>query len=452
MKKRVPLDNSNLYKYHLMTYGCQMNSRDSQAIAGMLGEMGYGPVDNPEEAKIIILNTCCVRGNAENRLYGHLGNLKPLKDADSRRIIGVCGCMTQEPSERERLEKDYPYVDLVFGTHNVHRLPQLLQMVNEGQRAIEIWEESREGIQEDLPARREDPYRALVTVMYGCNNFCSYCIVPYVRGRERSRKLEDVLREITDIARSGVKEVMLLGQNVNSYGQDMEEKVTFAQLLAQVNDIDGLSRIRFMTSHPKDLSPELINAIRDLDKVCDHLHLPVQSGSTRVLERMNRRYTRENYLRLVEALRAAVPEIVLTTDIIVGFPGETEEDFQETISLVREARFEGAFTFAYSPRIGTAAADYQDAVPEEVRMDRLHRLNDVINELALAGNLRTVGKTLDVMVEGSSEKNDDIFVGRTRGNKMVLFDPGEKGEKLIGQEVMVKIIEGRMWTLAGELV
>lgn len=451
MNNELALDDANLNKYYIVTFGCQMNDRDSQALAGILEELGYGPAASPEEARIIIHNTCCVRGNAENRLYGHLGNLKPLKDADPRRIIGVCGCMVQQASEREKIEKDYPYIDLVFGTHNLHRLPILLQMVNEGQRVIEVWDDSKAGIPEDLPIRREDPYRALVTIMYGCNNFCSYCIVPYVRGRERSRKPEDILREIHDLVASGVREIMLLGQNVNSYGKDFAEPVPFADLLKEINGVEGLRRIRFTTSHPKDLSPQLIAAMRDLDKVCEHLHLPVQSGSTRILERMNRRYTREHYLQLVKDLRAAVPEIVLTTDIIVGFPGETEEDFQETVSMVREAGYEGAFTFAYSPRIGTAAAAYPDAVPEETRMDRLYRLNEVVGELALAGNRRLVGKTLTIMVEGPSDKNPEIYTGRTRSNKQVLFAPDERREKLIGEEIPVTITEGKTWTLSGEI-
>jgi tRNA-2-methylthio-N6-dimethylallyladenosine synthase len=451
LKNDLALDNANLNKYYLVTFGCQMNDRDSQALAGMLEELGYGPASCPEEARIIIHNTCCVRGNAENRLYGHLGNLKPLKDADPRRIIGVCGCMVQQASEREKIEKDYPYVDLVFGTHNIHRLPILLQRVNEGERVIEVWDDSKASIQEDLPIRREDPYRALVTIMYGCNNFCSYCIVPYVRGRERSRKPEDILREIKALVASGVREITLLGQNVNSYGKDFAEPIAFADLLAEINRVDGLRRIRFTTSHPKDLSPNLIAAMRDLDKVCEHLHLPVQSGSTRILERMNRRYTREQYLQLVKELRAAVPEIVLTTDIIVGFPGETEEDFQETVSIVREAGYEGAFTFAYSPRIGTAAASYADAVPEEVRMDRLYRLNEVVSELALAGNQRLVGKTLEIMVEGPSDKNPEVYTGRTRSNKQVLFAPDERRERLIGEEIPVAITEGKTWTLSGEI-
>ena len=437
-------------KYYITTFGCQMNDRDSQAIAGMLEELGYGPALDPQDAGLILLNTCCVRGNAENRLYGHLGNLKPLKDADPRRIIGVCGCMVQQQYHREKLEKEFPYVDLVFGTHNVHRLPELLSIIGEGRRAIEVWDDNPEGIVEGLPIRRQDAYRALITVMYGCNNYCSYCIVPYVRGRERSRKHVEIIREVNALVNSGVKEVTLLGQNVNSYGQDMTEKIDFAELLGMVNQTQGLSRIRFTTSHPKDLSVRLIEAIRDLDKVCEHFHLPVQAGSTRVLERMNRRYTRESYLALVHSLRKEIPQIAITTDIIVGFPGETEEDFLETISLVQECEYDGAFTFAYSPRIGTRAADFPDQVPENVRMERLYRLNEEINRLALASNNKLVNSVQEIMIEGPSEKTADIFTGRTRGNKQVLFRPDESNIDLIGKEILIKITEARTWTLSGK--
>jgi tRNA-2-methylthio-N6-dimethylallyladenosine synthase len=437
-------------KYYITTFGCQMNDRDSQVIAGILEELGYGPALVPQDAGVILLNTCCVRGNAENRLYGHLGNLKPFKDADPRRIIGVCGCMVQQQYHREKLEKEFPYVDLVFGTHNVHRLPELLSIVKEGRRAIEVWEDNPEGIVEGLPIQRQDDHRALITVMHGCNNYCSYCIVPYVRGRERSRKPEEIIHEVNSLVESGVKEVTLLGQNVNSYGQDMEEKIDFAELLRLVNQTAGLRRIRFTTSHPKDLSFRLIEAIRDLDKVCEHFHLPVQAGSTRVLERMNRRYTRENYLSLVHALRKEIPQITITTDIIVGFPGETEKDFLETITLVQECEYDGAFTFAYSPRIGTRAAKFQDQVPEDVRMERLYRLNEEINRLALCSNKKMLDSIQEIMIEGPSEKAANVFTGRTRGNKQVLFRPDRCEDDIIGKEILVRITEARTWTLSGE--
>lgn len=440
---------SDMGTYFVQTFGCQMNDRDSEILAGLLEEMGYSQAASPEEADLILFNTCCVRGNAENRLYGHLGNLKPLKDANPRKILGVCGCLVQQPSEREKLEADYPYVDLLFGTHNIHRLPQLLSLVAEGQRVVEVWDEKQAGITEDLPTRRTDLYRALVTVMYGCNNFCSYCIVPHVRGRERSRKPEDIIKEISQLTSEGIKEVMLLGQNVNSYGKELDPQMTFAELLEEVNQIEGIERIRFTTSHPKDLSDELIRVMAELPNICEHLHLPVQSGSNRILEAMNRRYTRDQYLRLVQKLRDAVPEIALTTDIIVGFPGETEEDFQDTLDLVEQVQYDGAFTFAYSPRKGTRAAELEQQVPQEVRMERLYRLNEVINRSALAMNQRLIGSVQEVMVEGPSPKDPAIYLSRSRGNKQVLFKPGENAEALCGSMIHLKITEARTWTLMG---
>lgn len=438
--------------YFVQTFGCQMNDRDSEILSGLLEEMGYSPASSPEEADLILFNTCCVRGNAENRLYGHLGNLKPLKDANPRKILGVCGCLVQQPSERAKLEKDYPYVDLLFGTHNIHRLPHLLNLVAEGQRVVEVWDEKQAGIREDLPIRRTDPFRALVTVMYGCNNFCTYCIVPHVRGRERSRRPEDILRELTSLALDGIKEVTLLGQNVNSYGKDLVPSLTFAELLGQVQAIEGIERIRFTTSHPKDLSDALIKAMAELPKLCEHLHLPVQSGSNRILEAMNRRYTREQYFQLVNKLRKAVPEIAITTDIIVGFPGETEEDFMDTMDLVEKVGYDGAFTFAYSPRNGTYAAELADQVNQEVRMERLYRLNELVNQKALLANERLVGTVQEVIVEGLSPKDPKVYTGRTRGNKQVLFTPNNDTEVHKGQTIPLRIIEARTWTLTGEML
>lgn len=438
--------------YWVQTFGCQMNDRDSEILAGLLEEMGYAPASDPETADIILFNTCCVRGNAENRLYGHLGNLKPLKEGNPKKILGVCGCMVQQPSELEKLEKDYPYVDLLFGTHNVHRLPQLLNLVLGGQRTIEVWDDKQAGIQEELPTRRTDPFRALVTVMYGCNNFCSYCIVPHVRGRERSRKPADILNEINQLASEGIKEVTLLGQNVNSYGKDLNPTFTFAELIREINGVEGIERIRFTTSHPKDLSDALIQAMAELPKVCEHLHLPVQSGSDRILDAMNRRYKREHYLELVKKLRKAVPDISMTTDIIVGFPGETEDDFQDTMDLVEQVKYDGAFTFAYSPRNGTKAAEFLDQVPHEVRMERLYRLNDLVNRLAHAANDDLVGTIQEVMVEGPSPKDPSIYTSRTRGNKQVLFRPVEEHGDLNGKLIFLKIIESRTWTLTGEWI
>lgn len=439
-------------QYYIQTFGCQMNDHDSQLLAGMLEELGYAPAYAPEEAGIILFNTCCVRGNAENRLYGHLGNFKPLKEANPHLILGVCGCLVQQPSEREKLEKEFPYVDLVIGTHNIHRLPILLSMVMQGQRTIEVWDDNQEGIPEDLPILRPNDHHALVTIMYGCNNFCSYCIVPHVRGRERSRKPEDIIREIQGLAEAGVREITLLGQNVNSYGQDLALEIDFSRLLDMVNEISGISRIRFTTSHPKDLSPALIQTMKDLDKVCEHLHLPVQSGSSRILQKMNRKYTREHYLELVRSLREAIPDIALTTDIIVGFPGESEEDFQETVSLVQEVGYDGAFTFVYSPRIGTAAAGYPDGVTENEKKDRLYRLNEVVNNSANQANQKLLGTVQKVLVEGPSEKSATVYQGRTRGNKLVHFELAKSAAMPTGGEVSVRIVQARTWTLTGQVI
>ncbi len=444
--------NARKLTYHITTFGCQMNVHDSEVLAGLLEELGYTRAAGPEEADLILLNTCCVRANAENRLYGHLGNLKPLKQKRPDRIIGVCGCLVQQPGEEKRIREKFPYVDLVFGTHNLHRLPELLQQLQATkERIFEIWPEGERA--EDLPVRRESSFKAWVTISHGCNNFCTYCIVPYVRGREISRRPEKILAEVTALAADGVKEVTLLGQNVNSYGQDLPEpeKIDFADLLALVNKVEGLSRIRFQTSHPKDLSEKLIRQMASGEKICEHLHLPVQAGSNKVLAAMNRKYTREHYLALVEKLRAHIPEITLTTDIIVGFPGETEEDFQQTLDLVEKARFDNAFTFAFSPRAGTKAAGLPDQVPREVQMDRLYRLIELVDNLALKSNKRMEGREVTVLVEGPSAKRDDVYTGRTRGNKQVLFPPPGTGEDLTGREVKVRIERGLAHTLYGKI-
>lgn len=445
-------------KYFIQTFGCQMNVHDSEVMSGLLEKMGFERASAPEEADIILLNTCCVRENAENRLYGHLGNLKPIKDQRPEVIIGVCGCMVQQNEQQERIRDKFPYIDLVFGTHNLHRLTELIQRIRQagGGRIFEVWDEGERA--EDLPARRDNPYQAWVNIIYGCNNFCTYCIVPYVRGREKSRQPEKILAEIERLAEEGVKELTLLGQNVNSYGLDFPdtERMDFPDLLAEVNKIGGLSRIRFQTSHPKDLSDKLISEMAEGEKICEHIHLPVQAGSDKILAAMNRKYTREHYLNLIRKLRAAIPNITITTDLIVGFPGEEEADFADTLSLVKEVGYDGAFTFAYSPRTGTRASSLPGQVEEEVKMERLHRLIEVTNELAKASNLRQVGKVEKILVEGPSEKRPEIYSGRTRGNKLVLFDPNthsrvKRGEELIGEEVSVLIEEGLTYTLKGRV-
>ncbi len=450
----IILENCRKQKYFLQVFGCQMNFHDAEKIAGVLEKMGYAKADTTEEADVILLNTCCVRENAENRLYGHLGNLKPLKINNPDLLIGVGGCMAQLPSVRARIEADYPYIDLLFGAFNLHQIPELIMKIREtGSRILDVPSEGE--IFEDLPVKRESPFQVWVTVIYGCNNFCTYCIVPYVRGREKSRRPEKIIEEIRGLAASGVKEVTLLGQNVNSYGLDFpaEERTDFADLLAAINEIDGITRIRFQTSHPKDLSDKLIRQMAEAEKVCEHLHLPLQAGSDKILKLMNRKYTRDDYLRLVEKLRAHVPNLALTTDLIVGFPGEEEADFKDTLDLVKKIGFDAAFTFAYSPRVGTQAAKMTEQVPEGEKMDRLYRLIEVVNQQAKAANQRLEGTVQTILVEGPSPKRKEIYAGRTRSNKLALFaPPAGAADDLIGRELKVKIRKGLTYTLQGEVI
>jgi tRNA-2-methylthio-N6-dimethylallyladenosine synthase len=449
----IILEKCRKQKYFLQVFGCQMNVHDAEKLAGVLEKMGYSRAATAEEADLILLNTCCVRENAENRLYGHLGNLKPLKINKPDLMIGVGGCMAQLPSVRAKIEADYPYIDLLFSAFNLHQIPELIMKIREtGSRILEVPSEGQ--IIEDLPVTRNSPFQAWVTVIYGCNNFCTYCIVPYVRGREQSRRPEKIMEEIRGLAMAGVKEVTLLGQNVNSYGLDFpaEERKDFADLLAAINRIDGITRIRFQTSHPKDLSDKLIRQMATAEKVCEHLHLPLQAGSDKILKLMNRKYTRDDYLRLVEKLRAQIPNLALTTDLIVGFPGEEEADFRDTLDLVEKIGFDAAFTFAYSPRVGTQAAKMTNQVSEGDKMDRLYRLIEVVNKQAKAANQRLEGMVETILVEGPSPKKKEIYTGRTRSNKLVLFTPPETAGDLIGKEFKVKIKKGLTYTLQGELI
>lgn len=435
-------------KYSISTFGCQMNEHDSEKLAGMLNAMGYTETGKVEESSIILYNTCCVRENAELKVYGHLGALKKLKQENPELIIAVCGCMMQQPEVVEQIKKKYRHVDLIFGTHNLHRFPELLyQVLASKEHVIDVWESTGQ-IAEGMPVQRKDGVKAWVTVMYGCNNFCSYCIVPYVRGRERSRSAVDVLREVEELGQQGIKEVTLLGQNVNSYGKDREDGSTFADLLIKLNEVPGIERIRFMTSHPKDLSESLITAMRRSSKVCRHLHLPVQSGSTRVLEAMNRRYTKEQYLELVARIRRQIPDIALTTDIIVGFPGETEEDFEETLDVMRQVRFDAAYTFLYSKRTGTPAAKNPDQVPEAVMKERFERLVSLQNTIGREINDTLLGQDVEVLVEGLSKNSIRRFTGRTDTNKVVNF-PGTK--ELVGKLVTVHIDQVQTWSLEGKI-
>ena len=431
------------------TFGCQMNARDSEKLLGILEKIGYVEGTDEETADFVIYNTCTVRENANLRVYGRLGQLGAMKKKNPHKMIALCGCMMQEPEVVEKLKKSYRFVDLIFGTHNIYKFAELLTSAMQSDRTvIDIWKDT-DKIVEDLPVERKYPFKSGVNIMFGCNNFCSYCIVPYVRGRERSRDPKAIIREIERLVADGVVEVMLLGQNVNSYGKNLEEPMTFAQLLQEIEKIEGLERIRFMTSHPKDLSDELIEVMSKSKKICKHLHLPVQSGSSRILKLMNRHYDKEQYLALAEKIRKAVPDISLTTDIIVGFPGETEEDFQETLDVVRKVRYDSAFTFIYSKRTGTPAAAMDDQIPEEVVKDRFDRLLKLVQSIATTQCSRDTGKTLEVLVEEVNEKDPSMVSGRLSNNTVVHF----KGDSsLIGTICKVKMIESKGFYYLGELV
>ncbi len=413
-------ENGRCPTYFVQTFGCQMNARDSEKLAGILEQAGYVPGEN-EQADFVIYNTCTVRENANNKVYGRLGTLAGYKKQNPRMKIALCGCMMQEAGVVERIRKDYRCVDLVFGTHNSYRFAELLSSCQQSDSMIvDIWKDAG-GIVEDLPVKRKYPFKSGVNIMFGCNNFCSYCIVPYVRGRERSREPEEILREIEGLVNDGVCEIMLLGQNVNSYGKNLKNPMTFAELLREADQVEGLKRIRFMTSHPKDLSDDLIEAIRDCGKVCHHLHLPLQSGSSRILEKMNRRYTKEQYLSLVEKLRDAVPDIAITTDLIVGFPGETDEDFAETMDVVKKAEYDSAFTFIYSKRTGTPAASMKEQVPPEVVKERFDVLLKEVQRISAQKAARLEGKTLPVLVEEINRQDAALVSGRLENNSVVHF-------------------------------
>lgn len=430
----------------VQTLGCQMNAKDSEKMTAILEYVGYQETDGPV-ADFVLFNTCTVRENANLKIYGRLGYLKNQKKNNPFMKIALCGCMMQEADEVEKVRKSYPFVDIVFGTHNIFKLAELLYtQVRSDRRVMDVWDEAREVV-EDLPGKRKYPFKTGVNIMYGCNNFCSYCIVPYVRGRERSREPEDIVGEIRGLVADGVVEVMLLGQNVNSYGKTLERKTTFAELLCRVNEIEGLKRIRFMTSHPKDLSDELIEAMGRCGKVCAHLHLPLQSGSSAVLGRMNRRYTKEGYLELVSRIRAKLPDLSLTTDIIVGFPGETEEDFEETLDVVRRVRYDSAYTFIYSKRSGTPAAAMEDQVPEEVVKERFARLLKEVQTISDEITKARVGETVEVLVEEVNAQEESLLTGRLSNNAVVHF---AGAESLVGKILPVKLTESRGFYYFGE--
>lgn len=452
MKSEIPEEMIGIGKgklYLLKTYGCQMNEHDSEHIAGLLESMGYTPTADESIADVILFNTCAIRENAEDKVFGEIGRLKQRKLEDPELVVGVCGCMSQEEAVVNKILKSYHQVDLIFGTHNIHRLPVLLRdALMSKEMVIEVW--SKEGdIVEDMPKKRLDGIKGWVNIMYGCDKFCTYCIVPFTRGKERSRKPEEILAEVRELARLGYKEITVLGQNVNSYGKDFADReYRLADLLDDIRKID-IPRVRFTTSHPWDFDDHLIEVLAKGGNLVEHIHLPVQSGNNHVLKMMGRKYTREDYVTLINKIKKAIPHAVLTTDIIVGFPGETEEQFQDTLSLVKEVEYDSAYTFVYSPRHGTPAAEMEDNVPEKEKKDRLYRLNALQNEISRQKNEQLMGVVVEVLVEGESKNNPEILAGRTRGNKLVNF----KGTKeSIGQLVHVKITEPQTWTLKGEQV
>ena len=434
------------HTYFVETYGCQMNVRDSQTLMGMFEEMGYEKSADRNSADAVIFNTCCVREGAEDRLLGNLGKLKSEKKKRPDLLIMICGCMMQEEGSLEKIKKRFPFVDVVFGTHNTFEMPKLMFNALNKNKQYSLFEKESDII-EDMPVLREKDVFAFINIMYGCNNFCSYCIVPYVRGRERSRKSQDIIKEATLLVKNGVKEITLLGQNVNSYGKGCD--ISFPDLLRELNKIDGLERIRFMTSHPKDLSDDLIKAMAQCEKVCKYIHLPVQSGSNRILEKMNRHYTREDYLTIVKKLKAAMPEIAITTDIIVGFPGETDEDFQDTYDLYKEVCYNSAFTFIYSKRIGTPAAKTDDQVSSEKTKERMARLISLSEECSLKSNEIYLNNTYPVLVEGKAKKDENLLCGKTDHGRTVVF-ASEKD--LTGKLLNVKITKIKLNVLVGEIV
>ena len=446
--EKVAKEKGRPLTYYSVCFGCQMNAKDSEKLEGILEAIGYVRTDS-EDADFLIMNTCTVRENANLRVYGRLGQLKKFKKKNPDMIIALCGCMMQESLVVEKIKQSYRHVDIIFGTHNVFKLAELIEAkLDSDSMVIDIWEGTSE-IVEDLPSDRKYDFKCGVNIMFGCNNFCSYCIVPYVRGRERSRKPEDIIKEIKELVADGVTEVMLLGQNVNSYGKNLEHPISFAKLLEMVEEIDGLKRIRFMTSHPKDLSDELIDVMAKSQKICKHLHLPMQSGSSKVLADMNRNYTKESYLNLVDKIRAKIPDISLTTDIIVGFPTETEADFEDTLDVVRRVRFDSAFTFIYSKRSGTPAASMEFAASETEIKERFNRLLKEVQEIAKETCGKDQGKRMEVLVEGLDEQDENLLTGRLSNNILVHF-PGKK--ELIGTYQQVELSESKGFYYLGKLV
>ena len=462
MEKVYELNRGKDLKYTILTMGCQLNENDSEKMAGMLEKMGYTKTEDIKKANVAIFNTCCVRENAEERLFGKIGELKNLKEKNNL-IIAIGGCMMQEEHMQEKIKKSFRYVDIVFGTHTMHKLPQDIYEVLEKQIRIKDILDIDGTVYEDLPIKRNSKTTGSVSIMYGCNNFCTYCIVPYVRGRERSRKPKDILREVETLAKEGYKEIMLLGQNVNSYlrsemesikkgelvdeNEDYKEIDSFAKLLKAINKIDGIERIRFVSPHPKDFTDDVIDAIKNCEKVCKFVHLPLQSGSTKMLKKMNRGYTKEQYLELVQKMKKQIPDIRFSTDIIVGFAGETEEDFEDTLDVVEKVEFEQAYMFIYSRRIGTPGDKMPDQVLEEIKHERFDRLKTKVEEIIAKNNKNYIGTNQKVLVEGPSKNNEKMLTGRTEANRVVVF---EGDMNLVNEIVNVEITEDHMWYFKGE--
>lgn len=444
IEKVNKINENKSLKYNILTMGCQLNENDSEKICGMLEKMGYTKTEKIEEADLVIFNTCCVRENAEDKLFGKVGEIKKYKEQKGT-IIAIGGCMMQEKQIVEKLHRSYPYVDVIFGTHTLHKLPEDIYKILEKRKKIEDVIDIDGEVYEGLPIKRNDAIKASVTIMYGCNNFCSYCIVPYVRGRERSRAPQDILNEIKQLSKEGYKEITLLGQNVNSYNGG--SNYGFADLLIDVNKIDGIERIRFVSPHPKDFTDDVIDAIAKCDKVCKIVHLPLQSGSTHVLKIMNRKYTKEQYLELAQKMKERIPGVVFSTDIIVGFAGETEEDFEDTLDVVNKIRFEQVYMFIYSRRVGTPGDKMENQIPEKIKHERFNRLKELVDGQVSENNQKYIGTIQKVLVEGKSKNNKDMLTGRTETNKVVIF---EGPEELIHKIIDLEIVSEHMWYLKGK--
>ena len=458
IKKVKKINQDKNLKYTILTMGCQLNENDSEKLCGMLEKMGYTKTEKQNDADLALFNTCCVRENAEDKLFGKLGELKRLKEQKGI-IIAIGGCMMQEKHITDKIKESYPFVDILFGTHTLHKFPEDLYKVIEEKRKLEDILDIDGKIYEGLPIKRDSKIKASVTIMNGCNNFCSYCIVPYVRGRERSRQPRDIIEEVKKLAKEGYKEITLLGQNVNSYLRVEREKNipfeeyqgvnSFATLLRAINKIDGIERIRFISPHPKDFTDDVIEAIADCEKVCKLVHLPLQSGNTKVLKEMNRKYTKEQYLNLVEKMKNKIPNLTLSTDIILGFPGETDEEFEDTLEVVEKVRFEQVYMFIYSRRVGTPGDKMQNQIPEDIKHKRFDKLKALVESQIEENNKKYIGTTQKILVEGESKNNSNMLSGRTESNKVVIF---EGSKELIDKIINIKIISQHMWYLKGEIL